>query len=73
MIPPPALKSNSHPCHKAKYIKLNVLIVENDTQYSGASWAVLTARKSRIIQQIERFVYGYNHIMFGLMIKQEIN
>ena len=32
-------------CHKSKY-KVEC-IVENDTLYSGASWAVLTARKSR--------------------------
>ena len=48
------IESSLQACHKAKY-KVEC-IVENDTQYSGASWAVLTARKSRIIQQIERCI-----------------
>lgn len=31
-------------------------IVENDTKYTGASWAVLAARKSRITRYIEECI-----------------
>ena len=48
------IESSLQACHTAKY-KVEC-IVENDTQYSGASWAVLTARKSRVIEQIERCI-----------------
>ena len=48
------IESALQACHKAKY-KVEC-IVENDTQYAGASWAVLTARKSRAIQQIEQCI-----------------
>ena len=48
------IETSLQACHKSKY-KVEC-IVENDTQYSGASWAVLTARKSRAIQQIERCI-----------------